>query len=112
MASPAVLPTRPAPIRTDADGVVRIAASRVTLDTLIGAFQDGSTPEEIATRYPSLSLADVYAVIAHYLSHRAEIDAYLGERRAEAEAVRRDVEQRQGMVHVRDRLLARRRLAS
>jgi lipoprotein NlpI len=32
-----------------------------------------------------LKLADVYAVIAYYLAHRAEIDAYLDARRTQLE---------------------------
>lgn len=110
--SPAALTTHPVPIRTDADGVSRVGASRVTLDTLIGAFLDGCTPEEIAVKYPSLDLADVYAVIAHYLSHQIEIDAYLAERQADAATVRQTIHQSQGTAGVRERLLARRRVAS
>ena len=112
MVFPAGLPTHPAPIRVDAHGVVRVGSTRVTLDTLIGAFQDGCTPEEIASSYPSLQLAEVYAVIAHYLSHPSEIDTYLAERAAEAEAIRRDIRARPAMVGIRERLLSRRRLAS
>jgi uncharacterized protein (DUF433 family) len=100
------------PLRTDADGVIRVGTSRVTLDTLIGAFLDGCTPEEIAIKYPSLDLADVYAVIAQYLSHQAAMDVYLEERRTEADALRREIQQAQGTAGVRERLHARRRLAS
>jgi uncharacterized protein (DUF433 family) len=35
----------------------------------------GMTPEEIVATHPSLSLAAVYAALAYYHSHRAEIDA-------------------------------------
>jgi uncharacterized protein (DUF433 family) len=35
----------------------------------------GMTPEEIVATYPSLSLPAVYAALAYYHSHRAEIDA-------------------------------------
>jgi uncharacterized protein (DUF433 family) len=112
VSSPATLPTPPAPIRVDEDGVVRIGSTRVTLDTLVRAFLDGCSPEEITSRYPSLDLAEVYAVIAHYLTHRAKIDAYLADRAAQADAIRRDIAARPAMVDVRERLLARRRLAS
>ena len=42
--------------------VCRVGNSRVTLLTLIDAFQEGASPEEIYQEYPSLHLADVYAV--------------------------------------------------
>src|SRR5438067_1630285 len=35
----------------------------------------GMAPEEIAATYPGLSLAEVYAALAYYHGHRAEIDA-------------------------------------
>jgi uncharacterized protein (DUF433 family) len=35
----------------------------------------GMTPEEIVATYPSLSLPAVFAALAYYHSHRAEIDA-------------------------------------
>jgi hypothetical protein len=38
-------------------------------------------PEEIARSYPSLPLADVYAVLTYYLRHKEEVDADLRRRR-------------------------------
>jgi uncharacterized protein (DUF433 family) len=35
----------PLPITRDSDGVLRVSGTRVTLDTIIGAFNAGSTPE-------------------------------------------------------------------
>lgn len=42
----AVVPD-PVPLDTDRDGVFRVGGTRVTLDTVVGAFTDGATPEEI-----------------------------------------------------------------
>ena len=33
------------------------------------------SPAEIVEQYPSITLADVYAALAYYLDHRAEIEA-------------------------------------
>ncbi len=98
----------PPPLTIDADGVVRVANTRVTLDTVVAAFHHGATAEEIAQQYPSLTLADVYAVISYYLQQRAEIDAYLQQRREQAAHIRRDNESRFDPAGVRARLLARR----
>jgi uncharacterized protein (DUF433 family) len=111
MAVLAGLPVRAPPLRTDADGVVRVGATRITLDTVVGAYLDGCTVEEIVTKYPSLDIADVYAVIAHYLWNRAAVDAYLTERATEARAIRDDVERRGAAAELRERLLARKQLA-
>ncbi len=97
----------PAPLERDADGVVRVAGTRVTLDTVVGAFNDGATAEEITSQYPSLSLADTYAVIAYYLRHRKEIDDYIATRTSHAAAVKTETERRFDPAGVRNRLLAR-----
>jgi uncharacterized protein (DUF433 family) len=97
------------PLETDADGVVRVGKTRVTLDTVVAAFSEGATAEEIVQQYPTLSLPDVYQVIGYYLRRTAEVEAYLRQRRAEAESVRRQNESRLDPQGVRDRLLSRRR---
>ena len=102
----------PAPLERDADGTVRIAGTRVTLDTVVGAFIDGATAEEVTSQYPSLSLADTYAVIAYYLRNRQAVDGYLSRRQRHAEAVRRENEQRWPARDIRARLLAQRSEAS
>ena len=96
------------PLEIDADGVVRVGKTRVSLDTIILAFTDGATAEEIAQQYPSLQLADIYSVIGYYLRHPSEVEAYLGQRAHEAEHVRHHNEARSDTSGVRDRLLARR----
>jgi hypothetical protein len=55
-------------------------------------------------------LAEIYAVVAYYLSHRDEVAAYLEERERTAMDVRRKLEEI-GVTNqpgLRDRLLARR----
>lgn len=96
------------PLRADADGVIRVGATRVTLDTIVLAFAAGATAEEIAQQYPSLQLADVYSVVAYYLRHPTEVEAYLLERSGQVEAVRQENEKRFDPEGVRDRLLSRR----
>jgi len=71
------LATEPIPLMTDLNGVVRVGGTRVTLDTVVGAFREGATAEEIVQQYPSLQLADAYSVIAYYLRHLSEVESYL-----------------------------------
>jgi uncharacterized protein (DUF433 family) len=96
------------PLQTDSTGVIRIGGTRVTLDTVVGAFRDGATAEEIVQQYPSLNLADVYHVIGYYLRRTSEVEAYLQARKADAETLRRQNEARFDPQGVRARLLARR----
>lgn len=100
---------QPVPLTTTAEGVVRVSGTRVTLDTVVGAFLDGATPETIAQQYPSLPLADVYAVISYYLKHRPEVDTYLAQGQAESTRIRQQNEARWDPAGVRARLLARER---
>lgn len=97
------------PLVTDRHGVVRVGSTRVTLETVVGAFQDGATAEEIALRYPALALVDVYATIAFYLRHRDEVDRYLVEQSEKAAALQREAETFFDTRELRRRLLARRR---
>jgi uncharacterized protein (DUF433 family) len=97
----------PIPLSTDSDGVIRVAGTRITLDTVIDTFMTGASPEEIAQDFPVLRLDDIYAVITYYLRHRDEVDGYLRERRSRAEAIRREIEARSPQTGLRERLLAR-----
>ena len=68
------------PIRQDADGSLRVGESRVLLELVLRAYQDGETPEAIRLRYDALSLSDIYGVIAYYLRNRTEIEEYIQNR--------------------------------
>ena len=100
--------TETIPLRTDKAGVIRIGATRITLDTVVRAFCDGATAEEIVQQYPSLNLADVYHVIGYYLRRTPEVEAYLQARKVNAEALRSQNQARFDPQGVRARLLARR----
>ena len=95
------------PLSEDAQGVLRVAGTRVTLDTVVEVYKAGTSPEEIARHYPSLALADVYAVVTYYLRHRDEVEAYLARRREQAEAARLEAQARLDPRGLRERLLAR-----
>jgi uncharacterized protein (DUF433 family) len=100
--------TDPVPLRLDDHGVVRVGDSQVLLDVVIREFNNGADPEAIAHGFPTLNLADVYAVIAYYLRHRKDIDDYLHTRRQEAEELRQEIEAKQeNRVDLRAKLLAR-----
>ena len=102
------IPPEPVPLSTDADGVVRIGSTRVTLDTVVAAFREGATAETIAEQYPSLQLDQVYTVIGYYIRHQDEVNEYLERRHQAAARVRQENEARFPSIGIRDRLLARR----
>lgn len=97
------------------DGNLYVGSSRVTLDSVIIAWQMKRTPEEIQADFPVVALADIYGAIAYYLAHQAEVDAWL--REGEELYERRRAEQRAAdpefYRHMRERMeAARARLKS
>lgn len=101
--------TEPIPLVEGADGVMRVRGTRITLDTVLAAFRDGATAEEIVQQYPSISLADVYQVIGYSLRHLSELESYLARRHESIRAARELNESICLPYGIRDRLLARRR---
>lgn len=98
------------PLHEDAAGALRVGRSRVLLELVIRTFEDGATPEAIVQRYPTLALPDAYAVIAYYLRHPEEIEAYLARRDQQAEAATRQAHAQQGdLSAIRARLLSHRK---
>ena len=92
----------------ESDGVIRVGDTRVRLDTIIYAFNNGYTAEEIVSRYPALNLAQVYAVIAYYLHNRPLIDEYLQKRADIAAQIQYNIESQPEYQLLRERLLRRR----
>ena len=69
------------------NGGYYVAGTRISLDSVVYAFNRGDSPERILERYPLLGKpARVYGAIAFYLDHQAEIDAYLEAGKREFEA--------------------------
>jgi hypothetical protein len=75
----------------------------------LGPSLDGATPEEIVLNYTTLSLADVYQVVAYYLKNKDKVDSYLERVRIEEKEARTLTEAHWNQVGIRERLLARRR---
>lgn len=97
----------PVPLYEDPPGVLRVGRSRVLLELVIRAHQRGASPQDIARMYNTLDLGDVYAVVAYYLVHPAEVDEYLRKCDEEADAVRRKIESSQRPGPSKEELLAR-----
>lgn len=96
------------PFREDKKGGLRVGKSRVLVELIIRAFKDGATPETIAQRYPTATLTDIYGVLAYYLRHRPEMEAYLMTRERQAQEVQERIEaQQRDTAELRQRLLTR-----
>src|SRR5262245_37220069 len=68
-------------VRMDKHGALRVGKSRVMLDSVVAAFERGQSAETIRQQYPALSLEEVNGAITYYLTHRAQVGAYLRRQR-------------------------------
>src|SRR5436190_933960 len=81
----------PPPLRVVDGDTLRIGNTRIPLERVVYAFNHGSAPEEIVHSYPTLNLADVYAVVAYYLRHREAVDEYIRQCELEADEIERQI---------------------
>lgn len=57
---------------------IRIKGSRIGIETILFDYLDlGLSAEEIALRYRTLTLEQVYVTLAYYWHYRDQVDAYL-----------------------------------
>ncbi len=82
-----VLEREAPPLHADETGAIRVGNSRVLLETVIRALQDGALVETIVHRYTTLTLSDVYTTIGYYLRHQDDVETYLLQREQLAESV-------------------------
>ena len=58
------------------NGGYYVAGTRVSLDSIVQAFQEGMSAETIHGEFDTLTLAQVYGAIAYYLENQFFIDDY------------------------------------
>ena len=60
------------------DGGYYLAGTRVALDVIVHAFQDGESPEGILRSFPMAGpLVRIYGAITFYLENKEAVEAYL-----------------------------------
>lgn len=86
--------TQTVPLTLSEDGSIRVKGTRLLIDMVIGAYKSGECPEEIFDSFPSkeYTIADIYSIIAYYLTHKPKLEKYLTEREREAEEIRKQIE--------------------
>ncbi|MBN9391313.1 MAG: DUF433 domain-containing protein [Chloroflexi bacterium] len=98
------------PLKMDKYGTIRVGDTRVTLDLVINAFNEGALPQQIVKMYSALDLADTYYAIGYYLRHKAEIDAYIKEGEETADKLGEELQVRYGQAELKQKLEARKSL--
>lgn len=103
-----ILEVPPITLRRDEYDVLRVGQTRVRLDTVITAWKQGDSPEQIAENFDALDLAEIYGVISYYLNHRPEMEKYLEQNQQVGARLRSENEKRSPQSGIRERLLVRR----
>ncbi len=86
-----MLPVSPY-LEVHASDDVRIRGTRVGLEHLVWAYNDGFTAEELAMQYRTVTLEQVHAVLAYYLANRSVVDEYLRQCVERSENFRRELD--------------------
>lgn len=103
----AALDPEPVPLTRDDFGRLMVPGTRISLDVLVAAFKRGKSPEAVHDSYETVSLADVYAIFAYYLRHRAEVEEYLAAQEREGAEIQARIEAIYPPDGLRAKLLAR-----
>ena len=89
---------------------IRLKGHRIGIETILFDYLElGLFAEDIAVRYPTLSLEEVYATLTYYWRHREQVEAYLRAVDEEIERQRRKQDLNPSPAVRRLRELARQR---
>jgi hypothetical protein len=87
---------------------IRLKGTRIGIETILTDYLElGLFAEQIAARYPTLSLEQVYATLTYYWHNRQQVDGYLGSVAEEVERQRQEQ-----MLHPSPAIQRLRRMAS
>jgi uncharacterized protein (DUF433 family) len=89
---------------------IRVKGTRVGIETILWDYLDmGLFPEQIAARYRTLSLEQVYATLTYYWGNREQVEAYLRAVEKEVERQRQEQDRHPSPAVQRLRELSRQR---
>lgn len=73
----------------DERGIAWIDDTNVkVIEVVLDRMAHGSSPEEMHSQYPHLSLAQIHSALAYYHDHQVDLDAQMARDRAEIQRIR------------------------
>ena len=73
------------------EGGYYIAGTRVSLDSIVHAFQNGESPEGILRSFPMAGpLVRIYGAVTFYLENKEKVEAYLRDQERRWDALRKE----------------------
>ena len=107
------LPTQPLDVAqyldVQAADDVCVKGRRIGIEHIIYAYNEGYSPEEIANRFAGLELKVIYTLIAWYLHHRTEVDAFIAQLDARSKSARHEWVYQRSPASLRIELLRKER---
>ncbi len=95
------------PLEVWDDGSVRVGGTRLLLDTVVGGFNLGNPADKLGEIHGGLPAQVIRDVIAYYLRHRGEIDAYIRQGEEAADEAYRKISALPGHAEALNDLKAR-----
>jgi uncharacterized protein (DUF433 family) len=97
------------PLETNEQGVIRVSGTRVSLDSILHAYYEGATAEEIVLRFPTCTIENIYTIISWALNNPDFINHYLETQTVRLDQLENEIKQEFPSSGLRNRLLARSR---
>jgi uncharacterized protein (DUF433 family) len=73
------------------DGGYYIAGTRIALDSIVHAFRNGESPDEILRSFPMAGpVVKIYGAITFFLENKEKVEEYLKDQERRWEALRRE----------------------
>ena len=92
---------------------IRLKGHRIGIESVLYEYiHRAQTPEEIATRFPTLNLEQIYATILYYLHNKDQVHAYMTEWVEHGNRMRAEQERHPTPVMLKLRRLKAERMAA
>ncbi len=97
----------PVPLEKWDDGSIRVSGSRMHFNIVIGIYQEEGSVEGLRGALPDLALPVAHRLVAYYLAHQHEVDAWMQQLEREADEIWEQFENEHPTREWRERLKAR-----
>jgi uncharacterized protein (DUF433 family) len=99
--------TLPDYLTQDDGGYIHVADHRIGLQDVVYYYREGFSPEALLDVFPTLSLALLHKIIAFYLDHQTDVDAYVTQSEQDMERQRAATARGPDIAELRRRLAAK-----
>jgi len=94
------------PLETNKQGVIRVKGTRVSLDSILHAYNEGATAEEIVLRFPTCAIEDIYTILSWALNNPAFVNEYMAAQAASRSQLEQEIKREFPSNGLRERLVA------